>query len=648
MSVKEFAQQSRRLLGHHTCDHFRPVWQPRIAHGIEEGTDGTGLRIKGSKNHSRDPRSNNGSGAHGAWFQGDDEGAITETPAVTGFRSTTDGQHLRVGRRVAGALPFVAGFGKDFAVSAENHRADGNVTPRGGAARHVKGLGHGLTPTRHRTGHRSARRSVSGPLELRPEMNPGSNVGQDLVRVLVSVSESLHVKLPQPSISKHVAVTHGLGIVIGIRNVLTEEISDIAGYRPIVGLGGVGQKDLHISATHPDDDVKLVIDGHHTDSPSITGQTPQLGDELIEVISEHRFHRNCDALTVIVVEGYYKVDLILAGVLEIVVIVIIVVIVVPVIAVVVVIRQLVVIVEIIVVIDVIVGDELVIVEPGHDDLLGGGERLHRCRHFVGETVARPIYPPHSQEAPRSPTRPHCPFLPILKAHSPDGEPNATNAPPCAKVGLVELNVMDHPLVSHKLTLLRSVDTPSPVFRQLVEELVTLMAYEGTREVRIEPTTVTTPLTATEGVALTRPKPLVVPILRAGLGMLEGMMRLIPSAEVGFVGMARDEETLQPMTYAERLPKDLSGRQCYVLDPMLATGGSLGGTVEFLVRRGADHITCLCILAAPEGIENFRKLVRDLDVPCHLIVAGLDDHLDEHGYIVPGLGDAGDRLYGLAE
>ena len=208
--------------------------------------------------------------------------------------------------------------------------------------------------------------------------------------------------------------------------------------------------------------------------------------------------------------------------------------------------------------------------------------------------------------------------------------------------------MDHPLVSHKLTLLRSVDTPSPVFRQLVEELVTLMAYEGTREVRIEPTTVTTPLTATEGVALTRPKPLVVPILRAGLGMLEGMMRLIPSAEVGFVGMARDEETPQPMTYAERLPKDLSGRQCYVLDPMLATGGSLGGTVEFLVRRGADHITCLCILAAPEGIENFRKLVRDLDVPCHLIVAGLDDHLDEHGYIVPGLGDAGDRLYGLAE
>lgn len=208
--------------------------------------------------------------------------------------------------------------------------------------------------------------------------------------------------------------------------------------------------------------------------------------------------------------------------------------------------------------------------------------------------------------------------------------------------------MDHPLVSHKLTLLRSETTPSPVFRQLVEELVTLIAYEATRQVRVEPITVTTPIAEASGVALRRPKPLVVPILRAGLGMLEGMMRLIPSAEVGFVGMTRDEETLQPMTYAERLPKDLSGRQCYVLDPMLATGGSLGGTVEFLVRRGADHITCLCILAAPEGIENFRRLVDRLDVPCTLVVAGVDDHLNEHGYIVPGLGDAGDRLYGLAE
>jgi uracil phosphoribosyltransferase len=213
---------------------------------------------------------------------------------------------------------------------------------------------------------------------------------------------------------------------------------------------------------------------------------------------------------------------------------------------------------------------------------------------------------------------------------------------------VELHVMDHPLVSHKLTLLRSTATSSPEFRRLADELVTLLAYEATRDVRVEPTTVQTPIAEAPGVTLSRPKPMVVPILRAGLGMLEGMLRLMPSAEVGFVGMARDEETLQPMTYAERLPHDLTGRQCYVLDPMLATGGSLGGAVEFLVRRGADHITCLCLLAAPEGVERFRKLVSDLGVPCHLVVAALDDHLDEHGYIVPGLGDAGDRLYGLAE
>ncbi|WP_130864650.1 uracil phosphoribosyltransferase [Acidipropionibacterium timonense] len=208
--------------------------------------------------------------------------------------------------------------------------------------------------------------------------------------------------------------------------------------------------------------------------------------------------------------------------------------------------------------------------------------------------------------------------------------------------------MDHPLVSHKLTLLRSVDTPSPVFRQLVEELVTLLAYEATREVQVDPCTVVTPITTTGGVALSRPKPLVVPILRAGLGMLEGMMRLIPTAEVGFVGMARDEQTLQPMTYAERLPGDLSGRQCFVLDPMLATGGSLGGAVQFLANRGANHVVCLCILAAPEGIERFRELVADLGIRCTLVVACVDERLNEKGYIVPGLGDAGDRLYGLAE
>lgn len=197
-------------------------------------------------------------------------------------------------------------------------------------------------------------------------------------------------------------------------------------------------------------------------------------------------------------------------------------------------------------------------------------------------------------------------------------------------------------------MLRQTTTPSPIFRQLTEELVTLLAYEATREARVDEVDITTPVADAKGIHLSRPTPLVVPILRAGLGMLEGMTRLIPTAEVGFVGMVRNEETLQPVTYAERLPQDLSGRQCYVLDPMLATGGSLAGTIKFLVDRGADHITAICLLAAPEGIEHLQEVLAELQIPCTLVVAAVDDHLDEHGYIVPGLGDAGDRLYGLAE
>lgn len=213
---------------------------------------------------------------------------------------------------------------------------------------------------------------------------------------------------------------------------------------------------------------------------------------------------------------------------------------------------------------------------------------------------------------------------------------------------MELRDIQHPLVEHKVRLLRDQRTNAATFRALVEELVMLLAYEATREVRVETVNVTTPITSTTGLKLSRPRPLVVPILRAGLGMLDGMMRLMPSAEVGFVGMVRDEETLQPFTYAERLPSDLSGRQCYVLDPMLATGGSLGGTVQFLVDRGADHITCICLLAAPEGIARMRELVDPIGVPCTLVVAAVDERLNDHGYIVPGLGDAGDRMYGLAQ
>ncbi|MDR1266164.1 MAG: uracil phosphoribosyltransferase [Propionibacteriaceae bacterium] len=213
---------------------------------------------------------------------------------------------------------------------------------------------------------------------------------------------------------------------------------------------------------------------------------------------------------------------------------------------------------------------------------------------------------------------------------------------------MELRRVDHPLIAHKLTRLRDRDTDSPTFRRLVEELVMLLSYEATREVRVKPVDIVTPVAPMTGLTLTQPYPIVVPILRAGLGMLEGMTRLIPSATVGFVGMVRDEVTLEPFTYAERLPQDLSGRQCYVLDPMLATGGSLGGTVQFLVRRGADQITAICLLASPEGLNRIAELTRDLGVPFTLVVAAVDERLDERGYIVPGLGDAGDRLYGLAK
>jgi uracil phosphoribosyltransferase len=212
---------------------------------------------------------------------------------------------------------------------------------------------------------------------------------------------------------------------------------------------------------------------------------------------------------------------------------------------------------------------------------------------------------------------------------------------------VELTVVDHPLVAHKLTTLRDATTDSPTFRLLTQELVTLLAYEATRTVRVSAVTLQTPVAPAFGVRLSTPRPLVVPILRAGLGMLEGMTRLMPTAEVGFIGLVRDEVTLHASTYAERLPADLSGRQCYVLDPMLATGGTLASAVQFLVSRGADDITCICLIAAPEGIARLTALLEDLHVPCTLVLAGLDERLNEVGYIVPGLGDAGDRLYGVA-
>ncbi len=211
---------------------------------------------------------------------------------------------------------------------------------------------------------------------------------------------------------------------------------------------------------------------------------------------------------------------------------------------------------------------------------------------------------------------------------------------------MKVHVADHPLISHKLTVLRDESTDSPTFRRLVEELVTLLAYEATRDVRTKKVDVKTPVTLTQGIKMAGPTPVVVPILRAGLGMLEGMVRLIPTAEVGFLGMVRNEETLQASTYANRLPDDLSGRQCFVLDPMLATGGTLVAAINYLIDLGASEITAICILAAPEGIAHMEQAFENSPVAISIVTGALDTKLNENGYIVPGLGDAGDRLYGV--
>jgi uracil phosphoribosyltransferase len=210
---------------------------------------------------------------------------------------------------------------------------------------------------------------------------------------------------------------------------------------------------------------------------------------------------------------------------------------------------------------------------------------------------------------------------------------------------MRLHVADHPLVAHKLSVLRDETTPSPVFRLLVDELVTLLAYEATRHVHVEPTEVTTPVTTTTGVTLSDPPPIVIPILRAGLGMLDGMTRLLPTAEVGFLGLQRDEETFEAITYANRLPDDLTGRQVFLLDPMLATGGTLVAAIDYVLQRGAHDVTAVCLLAAPEGVQVVQEAVGER-VDVQIVVAAVDERLNEKKYIVPGLGDAGDRLYGV--
>ena len=194
---------------------------------------------------------------------------------------------------------------------------------------------------------------------------------------------------------------------------------------------------------------------------------------------------------------------------------------------------------------------------------------------------------------------------------------------------MRISIIDHPLVTHKLTLLRDENTPSPLFRNLVEELVTLLAYEATRDVKVEPIEIQTPVAPMTGVRMSKPRPMFVPILRAGLGMLEGMSKLVPNAEIGFLGLKRDETTLEAITYANRLPDDLTGRQCFILDPMLATGHTLIASIDYLLERGASDVTCICLLAAPEGVENVKEHVGErADVS--IVFAALDEKLNEHG------------------
>ncbi len=210
---------------------------------------------------------------------------------------------------------------------------------------------------------------------------------------------------------------------------------------------------------------------------------------------------------------------------------------------------------------------------------------------------------------------------------------------------MRLHVADHPLVDHKLTVLRDKNTPSATFRLLVDELVTLLAYEATRHVHTEPHEIETPVTVTTGKKLADPAPIVIPILRAGLGMLEGMTRLLPTAEVGFLGLQRDETTYEAVTYANRLPDDLTDRQVFLLDPMLATGGTLVAAIDYVFERGAREVTCVCLLAAPEGLEVVEKAMGDR-VDVEVVVAAVDERLNDKKYIVPGLGDAGARLSGV--
>ena len=204
-----------------------------------------------------------------------------------------------------------------------------------------------------------------------------------------------------------------------------------------------------------------------------------------------------------------------------------------------------------------------------------------------------------------------------------------------------LRVVSHPLVQHKVSLLRARTTPTKIFKELVDEIATLIAYEATSELALEPAPVETPLERTMGMRVSGKKLTLVPILRAGLGMVEGILRLVPAARVGHIGLYRDHDTLQPVDYYFKVPGDVAERDFFVLDPMLATGGSAAAAVSSLKRAGATRIRFLCLVAAPEGVKRLSGEHPDVQVYC----AALDRELNTQGYILPGLGDAGDRLFG---
>jgi uracil phosphoribosyltransferase len=202
-------------------------------------------------------------------------------------------------------------------------------------------------------------------------------------------------------------------------------------------------------------------------------------------------------------------------------------------------------------------------------------------------------------------------------------------------------VFDHPLIQHKLTYIRNKETGTKEFRELVDEVAKLMAFEITRELPVEEGTVETPVAKAKSYTLSGKKLGVIPILRAGLGMVDGILGLIPAAKVGHVGLYRDPETLKPVEYYIKLPSDIEERELIVVDPMLATGGSASAAIQSLKNRGAKNIRLMCIIAAPEGVEQVKADHGDVDI----YLAALDEKLNEKGYIVPGLGDAGDRLFG---